>query len=966
MYQLPVTNLEILRKSRKKVKRILSDIGLQCCKELLEEFKSYHPGDYYMKNTTWSDLSKWHSNKKSKVHPYRTKPFCCSLCDFSTKFINAYKSHMRCYHEDEMDMEMLVGCPNCTFTAHPKLMKKHGRIFHLDTRRAHGAANHDIDDQVGGKTQPKTYQGKMPNLVKPVYYCRVCSYKDVSVYGIKKHVFLSHFGSFVNNYTGQIVDQVDLLVYNYFCKGCHVKMATHDALLYHVLEKHKEVDGPVRAMVGHISELKPRPHIAPKPQTSKTSALSPCSIRLAGQMLSGPRAAGSALSIRLKGPMLTCVKKAASMANTTPSLPVISSVVSPIAAPVPAQRSLNVLALPPNFSPVSLGSMTPALNAFHTVPSSLIPVTSSGGLPKPGQVNLVPATFQMSQSNLAIRAAGPVLPRAFLMQQGLTIDRAVRPSIPGNGLSANLPTVKHLIQSRKDANGLPAYTLTPVQFALPVAPTATSSSNKLGVLSAMQMPLHIDRTNCKALSVPRQPREEPSVIAVAAVEREPAQSMLAVALNLPPAPVPRAQQWKSCSLCSSLLPLSAYDNHLATAHRANNNRPEKVVACANYLQRAGAHICKCLFCECYVHENLLFCHLLMHGLTCLFCSQTFHDLAKFTAHTKSSHAGLRFEVVENGKDGASASKQINEGGFNLTITLPEDEMGPNDIHLTLIPSKMSSPHAPFVIEVCRHKAEEVDIIAQAVTPGPPSSECPFCRNHFRGSKYEKHLHEKHHVAPILHPLLKIPSFKCIYCLGVYTDHMAASTISLHLFRCRGLNKMQTVTLPKDTGLSKRAISEIGELGAELVSNGDGRNLAPPASKRLKTDVATAYSEVPPLAQSNTANTSHSLPSSDPSTVLALVPKGFGHRPNKERKLFLNDYFHKQPYPSNKEIDLLSSVLSLKKNDVALVFDTKRGSCLKAMKDKPFVLLGFNMSELKKVKHGLRFDFGGTSRKSNRS
>lgn len=158
-------------------------------------------------------------------------------------------------------------------------------------------------------------------------------------------------------------------------------------------------------------------------------------------MLSGAQAAGSALNIiGLQGPALTCVKQAASTVNTAPPpqppLPVITSVLSPI--PVPA--SLNVLALPQNFTPVSLGSMTPALNA-------LIPVSGPGGLPKPGQVNLLPATFQMGQSNLAIRA----LPRAFLMPQGLTIDRAARPtSIPGN-----LPTIEHLIQSGKDANGLP-------------------------------------------------------------------------------------------------------------------------------------------------------------------------------------------------------------------------------------------------------------------------------------------------------------------------------------------------------------------------------------------------------------------------------------------------------------------------------------------------------------------------------
>ncbi|XP_078270797.1 activity-dependent neuroprotective protein 2a [Rhinoraja longicauda] len=938
MYQPPVTKLEILRKSRKNVKRILSDIGLQCCKELLEELKSYHPGDIYIKNTTWSDLSTWRPKKKSEVHPYRSKPFCCSLCDFSTKFIAAYKSHMRWLHEDEMDLERLVGCPNCTFTAHPKLMKKHSKIFHLDNWRA---ANHDHADQVGRQAQLKMYQGKMPNLVQPVYFCRVCSYKEVSAYGIKKHVFLSHFGSFVNSYIGQAVDQV----HKYFCKGCQMKMITYDALIYHILGKHKEVDGSVKAVVGHITELKSKPHLAPVPQTSKASAPSPCNIGLAGQMLSSAQPTGSARNSNLKGPVLTCAKQAASTVSTTPSLPVISSVLSPVTVPVPALAQQ-----PLNFSPVSLGSVTPALNAFP-LPSSLIPVTvavtGSGGLPKPGQVSLVPATFHMGQSNLAIRALGP-----FLMPQGLTIDRALRPGIPGNGLSANS---LHLFQTRKDLNGLPAYTLTPVQFSLPVASTATS--NKPGMLSATQVPLNTGRTN-KVASVAQQTRTEPSVI----VEQEAAPSMSAAALEMS-APTVRTQQWKSCSTCSSLLPLSAYDNHVATMHRSNE--PEKLVAFVTYLQRVRAHECKCLVCRSYVHENLLISHLLMHGLTCLFCSLTFHDMAKFSTHTKALHAGLRFEAVENGKDRFSSSHQINGGSFNLSVTLPEDEMGPNDIHLTLIPNKMSSPHAPLVIEVCRHKAEEGEIIAQPVTLGPSNSDCPFCGEHFHSLIYEKHLLERHHVAAIVHPQLNIPSFKCIHCLGVYTVHMAASTITLHLLRCRGLNKLQDGTFPTDTVLPKRVYSQRGKLGVELDSNGAGRNLASPALKRLKTDVAATNYEVSPLAANNTANASHSLPSPDPSTAMALVPTGIDQRPYEERRLFLLDYFHKQPYPSNQEIEGLSSALWLWKNDVALIFDTQQRSCLKAMKCKPFVLLGFNMSELKKVKHGLRFDFGGTSRMSNR-
>ncbi|XP_069764749.1 activity-dependent neuroprotector homeobox protein 2-like isoform X2 [Narcine bancroftii] len=997
MYQLPVTKLETIRKSRKKVKRILSDIGLQYCKELLEEFKSCHPGDYYMKNTSWTDFSIWHPSKKSKA--YRAKPFCCSLCNFSTKYMSAYKSHMRCFHEDEMDMEMLVSCPNCVYIAHPEHMRKHAKIFHVDTRKVHNIGNNVNPDQ-GRLMQPKIYQCKISNVVQPVYFCRVCSYKDASLYGIKKHVFLSHFNSLVNAYIGKVKDQVEVSIYKYFCKGCQMKIVTYDALLYHILDKHREVEGPVRATIGHVTELKPRAHIVPKPQISNTSlpvplsvnsAVSSCNVRLTGQMLPCVKTAPLAPNIRPIGPVLSSVKSAVSTTNIKQSLPVISTVQSPITTPV--QQSLNVLALPQNFSPVSLGSR-PAINAFP-LQGKLIPVTVAttgpGGAPKPGHVNLVPATFQVGQNNLAIRAVGPVLPQAFLMPQGLAIDQTIRPNLPGNVLSANSQTVKHLIQNNKPINGVPAYTLTPVHFSSPVASAATTS-NKPGVLSTTQMPLNVAQTN-NMTSGSQQLLKKPSVITGAPMEQKQSPPMAAITQSLT-AQTTKAQQWKSCSMCSALLPLSAYDHHIATAHKAEepNDKPEKIIACATYLQRVRAHICKCLFCRRYVHNNILLSHLLMHGLTCLFCSLTFHDLSTLTEHVKASHARLTFETV---KDGVSTTNQINDGIFNLTVKLPIAKMGPNDIHLTLIPNKMSSPRAPLVIEVRRQKMEEneevevevevmedgvevmedevevmeeevevmedeeemkedekEEVILKPLTEEPLSSKCPFCSKSFSSLKYEAHLQERHHVASMLHPLLKIPSFKCIHCHGMYIEGMAPSTISLHLLRCRGLNKQQGNSLPKNTVKSKRAFSDVQKSATELVSNGEGKKLAMSPPKRLKTDVLAINYEVSDLTLNDAANTSHSLPSQDPSTVLALVPNGFENHSYEERKLFLLDYFHKQPYPSNKEIEMLSSILWLWKNDVALVFSTKQRLCLKAMRYKPFVLLGFNMSELKKVNHNL--------------
>ncbi|XP_062925993.1 activity-dependent neuroprotective protein 2a [Mobula hypostoma] len=952
MYQLPVTNLETIRKSRKKVKMILSDMGLQYCKELLEEFKSYNPGDYYVKNTSWTDFSIWHPSKKSKA--YRAKPYCCTLCDFSTKFNSAYKIHMRCYHEDEMDMETLVSCPNCTYIAHPKHIKKHTKIFHIDTQKVSNFANHGNTDQ-GRQIQPKVYQGKMSNLVQPVYFCKICSYKDVSLYAIKKHVLLSHFGSLVNTYIGQVEDQVELSVYKYFCKGCQMKMVTYDALLYHVLDKHKEVEGPVKATIGHITELRPRPIIAPKPEISKTSlpvplninsVVSSCSIKLAGQMLSCVKTAVSAPNIRPIGPVPSCVTTAVSATNFKPALPVISNVRSPITAPV--QQPLNVLALPQNFSPVTLGSLRPAMNAFP-LQSNLIPVTVAtagpGGAQKLGQVSLVPATFQVAQNNLAIRAVGSVLPRAFLMPQGLSIDQTVRPSVPTSSQAA-----KHLIQNNKHINGIPAYTLTPVQFSLPVASSAIANS-KPGVLSTTQAPLNMTHTN-----ISQQPLKEPSIITVATVDQKPAPSVPAITLNLAP-PSTKAQQWKSCSTCNALLPLSAYDNHVATAHKLEEpsekpeepcDKPEKIVACASYLQRVYAQKCKCLLCRRHVYKNVLISHLLMHGLTCLFCSLSFHDLSQFSEHVKASHAGLRFECAENVEDGVSTTNQVNSDNFSLTVKLPEDKMGPNDIHLTVIPSKMSSPYAPLVIEVCRQKREENEIIIKESR----SSQCPICWKQIFNLKYEKHLQERHHVTSMVHPLLKKPSFKCIHCFGVYTCGMGHSTISLHLMCCRGLNTQQSNVLPNHMQ-SKRAFSESGKKSvSELVANGDGKTLALPSPKRLKTDLVTTDCRVSRETLNDIANTSHSLPSPDPSTVLALVPKGLENRSYEERKRFLLDYFHKQPYPTNKEIETLSSILWLRKNDVAFIFGMKQKLCLKAMKYKPVVLLGFNMSEMKKVKHSL--------------
>lgn len=41
------------------MKKILSDIGLEYCKEHIEDFKQFEPNDFYLKNTTWEDVGLW-------------------------------------------------------------------------------------------------------------------------------------------------------------------------------------------------------------------------------------------------------------------------------------------------------------------------------------------------------------------------------------------------------------------------------------------------------------------------------------------------------------------------------------------------------------------------------------------------------------------------------------------------------------------------------------------------------------------------------------------------------------------------------------------------------------------------------------------------------------------------------------------------------------------------------------------
>lgn len=93
--------------------------------------------------------------------------------------------------------------------------------------------------------------------------------------------------------------------------------------------------------------------------------------------------------------------------------------------------------------------------------------------------------------------------------------------------------------------------------------------------------------------------------------------------------------------------------------------------------------------------------------------------------------------------------------------------------------------------------------------------------------------------------------------------------------------------------------------------------------------------------------------SDLSVKLVLEPSAAERRCNEERRDFISKYFNLNPYATKAETDELCRRLSLSKAELAAHFSKKRSKCLKSLKrNTAAVFLGFNMTEMSKLKHNL--------------
>ncbi|XP_054237570.1 activity-dependent neuroprotector homeobox protein 2 isoform X2 [Indicator indicator] len=1027
MFQIPVQNLDNIRKARKKVKGILVDLGLDSCRELLQSLSSFDPGEEHFCNTSWSDVSPWESVGKRKR--YRTKPYCCSLCKFSSKLLTSFRNHLHRYHEDEMDQEQVVPCPKCAFASDPKVVGKHIRMFHSSKR----IQNYTVSILDG-------MQQVCSDTIN--FTCLKCHFTDTLYYNMKKHVLMSHFQSLISSYFGQKAEDSGEDAAEHYCKKCNASASSQDSLMYHVLtaETHRDLENKLRSVISeHIKKpgLVKQMHIAPKPLQAVAAASLAATGPPTAPAGSVPAPACIQLSFPQSNPSQSVVQPnsvrplpvpsaSGSLPHTT-SAPAAPSHVALVSSNLPAgQTSIGIQPSPPQpilvshslplSQPLGAGALplNPSVGAVsRTVAPAVLPLSQPvrpglfpvsqplGPINGPVVAGTLPMTQPVSPVNPPVasgvlsvnqslgsvsRPLGPrvvpagqsVAPGVLQLGQAvgsgvvpvrqpvrpgfLQLNQPVAPAVipvpqpvppaasQGTAFLTTGSILRQLIPTGKQVNGIPTYTLAPLSVTLPVP-----AGGGLATVTPPQVPIQLMQPGPVA-QLSQSPAGAPSPPVVLAPHNISLQGS-------PPGPessqaVRQAKQWKTCPVCNELFPSNVYQVHMEVAHRQGEVKaegtlePEKLAACAPFLRWMTEKTVRCFSCQCFLCEEELMRHLLMHGLACLFCTVTFHDLKSFVEHNKATHNGkkqLHADYSNRGFQlGKDAQGDLVFPHFDFSTLLPKEDID-REVHLAVLAGLTSRTLIPLYIKV-KPQTEE------ARTRYSKVSTCPFCFSTFvREENYQRHLKERHHIMPTVHTILKTPAFKCIHCCGVYTGNMTLTAIAVHLLRCRSAPKSsvrmerkelllingekQDAVMLKRKQLDSCFVAE-DQRSKEQLSLGSAAEEATAGIAPFKRQKVGSRAEVKKLP-------------GDDLRFLAVDPKEYDHNSYEAQKQFLIDYFHKRPYPSKKEMELLSLLLCAWKIDVASFFGRKRNVCLKAInRQRPSVLLGFSMSELKNIKHRL--------------
>ncbi|XP_036394995.1 activity-dependent neuroprotector homeobox protein 2-like [Megalops cyprinoides] len=1061
MLQLPVCNLEKIRKSRKRVKDVLYDIGLENCKEVLQELQSFDAGDEAFHNTDWYDFTDGHHGKRRKKWRYRTRGLCCTLCRFSARSWHSYRTHILRCHEEEQDLGALSSCSCCSFVAHPKVITQHFKIFHPDSMKTP-----NISTPAPGVQTVKGLSVTDTTVTGDRFSCRRCGYQDSLIYCIKKHVLVNHYTNLLNRYFGQrthveIGAANDTRTSKFYCKVCSVPADSADHLIYHILtsEKHKELEVHLKALIYEHSKLGKKtlqqqklPSLAPKvtqqiysvplvpgANPSQPGGAVPVQ-RPAGGVVTRPPIAGTVLRGTPSNTTTVVCAPGTGQAFLPGQAPTVVRLASVEARSLirPGQAVATLQnAQPQKGISVSLPTTGGVTTTLVRAPvGTLLPTVSQNGpkpLPltvgvtaqpqQPRQVLLPPGVQVSVQGKLALR--GPA-PQSLLVTQRLPVTQTT----PRGTMLTSQSLFSHLIPTGNKVNGLPTYTLAPVQVTVPVqsgaaqvtgkGPVAVQSSatqvtGKGPVVvqsGAVQMtgkgPVAVQSSAAQvtgkgpvavqsgaAQVTTKGPMGAQSIVAQVAgkgpvaviqgssttiplqLNRTPAEAASST-ISVSTAGSKLAQKWITCPVCKELFPADAHQTHMETAHgQAPATKHAKVhglAARAPFLKKVNGKILKCLTCNISLSGKGLFEHLL-HGLKCLHCPGMFYSIKQLLEHTTKEHSTS--ELANRDFMKREYHLHTNDHGdllvphFDINTTAPKELLGDKELNLALVTVSLDLIYVKVLPwsthPVCRTPVKTI------------RADCPFCPEKPQTAvDYELHLKTKHHIIPTIHAILKSPAFKCVYCSGVYTGKTSPQAISTHVQRCR--------CAPKTAKDVERLINPDPKSQVVVAVNGGTQGLvscpttsqgtAPlPASKTSETeaqlqnklrleaamkaameankqerDARAAKRSKLKNAQENVVQVEET-----PKTPVSLIldPTGKEMLSFEDRKRFLTDYFNRKPYLTKRETETLAARLWFNRTDVACHFGTRRSKCMRSIqRNKTMVLLGFNMTELRKVKHNL--------------
>lgn len=572
--------------------------------------------------------------------------------------------------------------------------------------------------------------------------------------------------------------------------------------------------------------------------------------------------------------------------------------------------------------------------SLKQAPLALAPAPAPPQLqqPPPAQQILVPSGLQAN-----VAAGTGAVPKPAAVTQKLPNHTTLQGTI-----LTSQSLLNHLIPTGNRVNGLPTYTFAPLQVAVPVS---------------------------QSTSTPHRSAEQPSI------------------------PVPQTKKWITCPLCNELFPSNVFDMHTEVAHQTKSitSKSESVAARAAFLRKMPDKTVKCLTCKILLSEKSVFQHLL-HGLNCLYCSALFFSIKQLIEHVKQHNPTSKAYCDFLRQKYRVYSKGI--GGilfpyFDVNTTAPKEILGETEVNLALVTNSLD------LIFFKLQPSSQPEICPAPVKIN--NAYCPFCDEKFDSDfKHHQHLKQKHFVAPTIHAILKTEAFKCIYCNGVYTGKVTQQAVMLHIQRCRCSPKPPQP--PKPTVVAPPLPPPPPPLPkpAQQLSQPSGLYfLQVPQGLTMKQTIAPARLVVAPttteplvseaelqskkrleaaLKQAMEANKREReeravirqkreqeklLPPPEPEVQsdvvvkLALEPSATDRRGPEERRDFVSKYFNVNPYATKAETEELCKRLSLSRSELGALFSKKRSKCMKTVKrNSATVLLGFNMTEMSKVKHNL--------------